>query len=178
MTSEAGVRRDVIASGPPKHLSRPPTTDTTSEPPVIDDRTTDHADDIAAIKQFVTNVQTAYNTNDPELMTDDFAANSTVVNAMGIQLTGREALLDANRHGLAGFLRDEHVRYDVTDITFLRPDVAIAHKTAQATTADGELIDAQPSMIALYVLVKENGRWWTAARQNTLVPSRTPEPPR
>jgi uncharacterized protein (TIGR02246 family) len=65
-------------------------------------------------------------------------------------------------------LRD---RYRVVEVTLLRPDVAIAHKTARATTADGTLIDTEPAMVALYVLVKEDGQWWTAARQNTLVPS-------
>ncbi|MFI6043457.1 SgcJ/EcaC family oxidoreductase [Nocardia sp. NPDC051321] len=142
----------------------------TSQPPVAGDTTVDHAADIAAIKQIIGNVETAYNTNDPELMTADFTANAAVVNAVGALMTGRDALLEANRRGLSGFLKDEYVRYEVTDITFLRPDVAFAHKVARATTADGELIDIDHAMIALYVLVKEHGRWWTAARQNTLIP--------
>jgi uncharacterized protein (TIGR02246 family) len=88
-----------------------------------------------------------------------------------VQLTGRDALLEANRTGLAGFLRDQFARYEVADITFLRPDVAVAHKHAWATTPDGELLDVGHTMIALYVLVKEDQRWWIAARQNTLVPT-------
>ncbi|ONM47969.1 SgcJ/EcaC family oxidoreductase [Nocardia donostiensis] len=143
----------------------------TIQPPLVTDTTTDHSADIAAIEQIIRNVETAYNTNDAELMTADFTANASVVNAVGVQLTGREALLAANQQGLAGFLKDQYARYEVTDITFLRPDIAIAHKAARATTADGTLIDTDPAMIALYVLVKENGRWWTAARQNTLVPT-------
>lgn len=142
----------------------------TFEPPRVADTTVDHTADIAAIKQIIGNVETAYNTNDPELMTADFTANAAVVNAAGALLTGRDALLEANRRGLSGFLKDEYVRYEITDITFLRPDVAFAHKVARATTAEGELIDIDHAMIALYVLVKENGRWWTAARQNTLIP--------
>ncbi|MGW4768445.1 SgcJ/EcaC family oxidoreductase [Nocardia sp. NPDC004278] len=138
--------------------------------PVVEDNTVDHADDIAAIEQIIANVQTAYNTNDAELMTADFTANAAVVNAVGALMVGKDALLEANRQGLAGFLKDQYVRYDVADIVFLRPDIAIAHKVARATTADGALIDLDHAMIALYVLVQENGRWWTAARQNTLVP--------
>lgn len=141
------------------------------QPPVVDDDTVDHTDDIAAIRQIITDTQTAYNTNDAELMTAQFTANAVVGNAVGMLITGRDALLDANRRGLAGFLADEYVRYDVVDVTFLRPDVAIAHKTARAITADGTLIDTEPAMVALYVLVKQEGQWWTAARQNTLVPS-------
>ncbi|MET8870623.1 SgcJ/EcaC family oxidoreductase [Nocardia sp. NPDC004604] len=138
--------------------------------PMVEDNTVDHADDIAAIEQIIANVQTAYNTNDAELMTADFTANAAVVNAVGALMVGKDALFEANRQGLAGFLKDQYVRYDVADIVFLRPDIAIAHKVARATTADGALIDLDHAMIALYVLVKENGRWWTAARQNTLVP--------
>lgn len=142
----------------------------TFEPPTVADTSVDHTADIAAIEQIIGNVETAYNTNDAELMTADFTANAAVVNAAGALMTGRDALLEANRRGLAGFLKNEYVRYEVIDITFLRPDVAFAHKVARATTSEGELIDLDHAMIALYVLVKENGRWWTAARQNTLIP--------
>ncbi|UGT40927.1 SgcJ/EcaC family oxidoreductase [Nocardia yamanashiensis] len=138
--------------------------------PIVADATVDHEADIAAIRQIITNVETGYNTNDPELMTADFTANAGVVNAVGTLMTGYDALLAANTAGLAGFLKDEYVRYDIQDLTFLRPDVAIAHKVARATTPTGELIDRDPAMIALYVLVKQDGRWYTAARQNTLIP--------
>ncbi|WP_093277165.1 SgcJ/EcaC family oxidoreductase [Saccharopolyspora shandongensis] len=142
-----------------------------TQPPVIEDTTTDHERDVAAIEQMIADVETAFNTNDPDLLTAHFAQNASVVNAAGILMSGRDALLEANRKGLAGFLRDEHARYEVGDIVFLRPDIAIAHKNAWATKADGELIDVAPAMIALYVLVKEQGRWWIVARQNTLTPS-------
>ncbi|MFB7878564.1 SgcJ/EcaC family oxidoreductase [Nocardia sp. NPDC056064] len=145
-------------------------TDTT-QPPVIDDHSVDHTADIAAIRRIVADAQTAMNTKDPELLTAPFAANASVGNAAGKVISGRAALLAANRAGLAGFLKDLYVRYDVTDIRFLRPDVALAYKQARAITAEGELIDTEPVMVALYVLVKENGRWWTAARQNTPVPT-------
>ncbi|MEV0292429.1 SgcJ/EcaC family oxidoreductase [Nocardia sp. NPDC050710] len=140
------------------------------QPPVVEDTTIDHTDDIAAIEQIVANVQAGYNTNDAELMTADFTANAAAGNAVGVVMVGKPTLLSAAAQGLAGFLKDEYVRYDVTDITFLRPDIAVAHKAARATTADGELIDTDPAMVALYVLVKEDGRWWVAARHNTLFP--------
>ena len=48
--------------------------------------------------------------------------------------------------------------------------MALAYKEAYATEADGTPIDLDHAMNALYVLVKEDGRWLIAARQNTLVP--------
>jgi uncharacterized protein (TIGR02246 family) len=137
------------------------------EPPVLGD-TADHAD-LAAIEQIVADAEKAFNTNDPDLLTAPFAANASVVNAMGALLSGRDAIDGANRAGLAGFLRDEYVSYTVREVVFLRSDVAIAYKDARATTADGALLDTDPAMRALYVLVREGGRWWVAARQNTLV---------
>ncbi|MGW1676988.1 SgcJ/EcaC family oxidoreductase [Saccharopolyspora sp. NPDC002376] len=143
------------------------TMNNTTRTPVIEDTTSDHEHDVAAIAQVIADTETAFNTNDPDLMTAHFARNATVVNAVGVQLSGWDALLEANRKGLAGFLRDKHVKYELSDITFIRPDVALAHKHARATQPDGELIDVDPAMVALYVLVKEQGRWWIAARQNT-----------
>ncbi|MGV9615792.1 SgcJ/EcaC family oxidoreductase [Nocardia xishanensis] len=143
---------------------------TTYESPVVEDTTVDHTEDIAAIKRLVADVEEGFNNKDAELMVSGFTANAAAGNAVGMVITGREALLEAARTGLAGFLKDEYARYEVTDIVFLRPDVAVAHKAARAITTEGESIDEDPAMVALYVLVKENGRWWTAARHNTLVP--------
>ncbi|MEU6558813.1 SgcJ/EcaC family oxidoreductase [Nocardia nova] len=145
-------------------------TETTSGRPLVEDTTIDHVGDIAAIEQLITDVETGYNTNDAELMVSGFTANASAGNAVGMVITGYNSLLDAAERGLEGFLKNEYVRYDVSDIEFLRPDIAVAHKVARATTAEGELIDHDPAMVALYVLVKENARWWVAARHNTPVP--------
>ncbi|MGW5570840.1 SgcJ/EcaC family oxidoreductase [Nocardia thailandica] len=138
--------------------------------PVIEDATTDHAADIAAIEAIIAGVETAFNTNDPDLMTADLAENAVVGNAAGALTHGRAEVLASSRAGLRGFLRDEFVRYDVTGVSFPLADMALAHKEARATTADGTPLDTDPAMIALYVLVKREGRWWIVARQNTLVP--------
>ncbi|WP_174189957.1 SgcJ/EcaC family oxidoreductase [Nocardia barduliensis] len=143
---------------------------TASTPPLVRDTTVDHTDDIAAIRRIVANAEAGFNTNDAHLLSADFIANAAVVNAMGTLITGFDALLDANRSGLAGFLKDQYARYELADITFLRPDVAIGHKRAWATTAEGELLDHDHAMIALYVFVRQGDRWHIAARQNTLVP--------
>ena len=127
-------------------------------------------EDEAAIRGIIADTQTAFNTNDADLMTEHFAPDAAVVTATGTRISGRAALHKANQEGLAGFLRDQYVRYEVTDIRFLRPDVALANKQAHATTETGEPLRLDHSMVALYVLVKRDGRWWVAARQNTLVP--------
>jgi len=139
-------------------------------PPTIED-TSDHADDIRAIEQLIADIETGFNANDPDLSVSHFARNASAVNVAGVLVSGRDALLDANRTGLAGPLRDQYARYEIADVVFLRPDVAIAHKLARATSSAGEPIDVGHTMIALYVLVRQEGRWWVTARQNTIVAS-------
>jgi uncharacterized protein (TIGR02246 family) len=126
--------------------------------------------DEAAIRRIVADVQTAFNTNDPVLMNAHFAADASVVTALGKRIDGLAALRAVTSQSMAGVLERQYVRYEVTDIRFLRPDVALAYKQATAVDSSGQPVEPAPSMIALYVLVKENGRWLIAARQNTLVP--------
>lgn len=143
-----------------------------SPAPIIED-SSEHEADLAEIRQIIADTETAYNTNDADLLTAHFARNATVVNAMGVRMSGWDTLLEANRAALAGFLRDQYVRYELLDVLFVRPDVALAHKGARAADSSGELVDLDHAMVALYVLVKQDGRWWVIARQNTLVPDKT-----
>ena len=110
--------------------------------PHIEDGTTDHTDDIAAIRQVIADAERAFNGNDAE-----------------------------SRALFAGALRDQRARYQLADVLFVRPDVALAHKHATALDAAGRPASVGHAMTALYVLVREHGRWWVVARQNTLVPA-------
>jgi uncharacterized protein (TIGR02246 family) len=78
-------------------------------------------------------------------------------------------VLAASRSLFAGPLRDQGARYELVDVLFVRPDVALARKNATAVGPDGEPLSVGHAMIALYVLVREDGRWWVVGRQNTLV---------
>ncbi|PRX48643.1 uncharacterized protein (TIGR02246 family) [Prauserella shujinwangii] len=145
-------------------------TETSTVAPVVGDTAAGHDADIAAIERIIADTERAFNTNDAELLTAHFARNASVVNAAGMRTTGRDELLRVSREGLAGPLRDQYARYELLDVLFVRPDVALAHKGARAITADGEPLDVEHAMLALYVLVKERDRWWVVARQNTIVP--------
>jgi uncharacterized protein (TIGR02246 family) len=142
-------------------------TTTTSRPTLAEDA--DHRDDIAAIHAVIADVELGYNTKDAVPAVEHFGADALVVNAAGAVVEGWDAIEEAHREGFAGFLKDGFVRYEVGPVTFVRPDVAIALKQARATEEDGTPIDVDPAMRALYVLVRQDGRWWIAARGNTLV---------
>lgn len=126
--------------------------------------------DIDEIRQIVADVERGFNTNDAALMNKHVAQDATLVSAMGVRLVGLDEVTAASEAGLAGPLKDQFARYEIKDVRFVRPDVALAWKEAYAITEDGEPIDLDHTMCALYVLVKDDGRWQIAARQNTLVP--------
>jgi uncharacterized protein (TIGR02246 family) len=138
--------------------------------PRIEDTSLDHTADVEAIRQVIADVEKGFNDNDADLLVEHFAENGSAVSVNGQQLDGRDTMLEGSRAALAGPLRDEHARYRLADVVFVRPDVAVAHKHAWATDAAGEPVDVGHAMSALYVLTKEGERWWVVARQNTLVP--------
>ncbi|MGI5129108.1 SgcJ/EcaC family oxidoreductase [Pseudonocardia sp. CA-107938] len=133
------------------------------------EETADHAADEEAIRAIVADTEKAFNTGDAELLVAHMAANVYAVGVTGAEVAGREEALAAGRAAFAGPLKGQRARYDVVGITFVRPDVALARKHARALDEHGELIDVGHAMTALYVLAKEDGRWWIVARQNTLV---------
>ena len=135
----------------------------------MDDTEARYADDVAAIERIISDIEAGFNHNDAELAVAHFADNATATSATGVRITGREALLHAHRRDYAGFLKDQYARYTIAGISFPRPDVALVQKEARATTPEGELIDLDHAMVALYVLVKDGDRWLIAARANTLV---------
>jgi uncharacterized protein (TIGR02246 family) len=130
----------------------------------------DHREDEAAVRAIVADVERGFNENDAELMNRHVAVDATIVNALGVELRGQGEIMAASETGLAGPLADQRARYVVTDITFVRPDVALAHKRAWAVDAEGTDIDIDHAMVALYVLTKDDDHWRIRARQNTLVP--------
>ena len=129
----------------------------------------DRTEDIAALQRVIADIETAFNTNDAELLIAHFTDDGSAVNVAGALLAGRASMLEPSRAGLGGPLRDQYARYELGDVTFLGEDVAIAHKRAWAVSAEGEPVDVGHAMIALYVFVRADGRWQVAARQNTLV---------
>ena len=134
--------------------------------PIIEDQSTDHSDDRAAITALIADIERGFNSNDADLLTSPLAGNASTVNVVGMHTADRDAALVTSRAGLGGPLRNEIADYELADLLFIRPDVAVAHKHAWAIE-NGRRTTTAPAMIALYVLVKHDGRWWVVARQNT-----------
>jgi uncharacterized protein (TIGR02246 family) len=133
------------------------------------DRTTDRTADDVAIRNLIHEIERSFNENDADLAVAQFTDDAVAVGVNGALNDGRDALLAAHRTGFAGALRDQRARYELGELRFLGPDVAVAHKRAWATDGDGNDLDADHAMVALYVFVRQGDGWRVAARQNTLV---------
>lgn len=125
--------------------------------------------DRQAIEDLISDIETAVNTDDVDLAVEHLAGDAWATTVGGHRSSGWDRLLAAHRDAFAVPLRDQHARYHVGDVTFVAPDVAVVHKLAWATDAEGDDLSDEPAMTALYVMVERDGRWWIAARANTLV---------
>ena len=86
------------------------------------------------------------------------------------QLNPIHRRLKSNSHGFG-----ERSRYTIESLGFLTPDVACAHVRRVGLDGKGHPLDFSKAAdaivqeMALYVLVRREGRWWIAAAQNTPV---------
>lgn len=129
--------------------------------------------DRAAAMAVIADVEAGFNANDPVLATQHFADDAFAVDVRGRENVGIDELRDAHSVGFAGPLADQFARYDVADVRFLGPDVALVRKRATAVDEQGAPMvpGSGHAMVAVYVLQRRDARWQIAARQNTLVPS-------
>jgi len=141
----------------------------TTTPPSLADPTTARPDDLAAIERIIRDTEIAFNTHDAELLAEHFAADATTVGVNGSVLVGRDEILATSRRLFAGPLSDQYAVYEIDDVRFVRPDVAVVRKLARAVDGDGVAIDVGHTMVAHYVMVRDEGRWWVVNRQNTLI---------
>ena len=122
-----------------------------------------------SIDVVIQQTEAAFNASDAEALASTFTDDAWTVSVTGQVLQGRAEILDVSRELLAGALKEQFARYVVDEVRHLAPDVAIARKLAYATDENGNDLDADHAMVALYVLVRSEAGWRVAARQNTIV---------
>jgi len=111
----------------------------------------------------------AHNQHDADAVDRHFTLDATWVSVAGHRLPGWKQINDMHKLVYEGLLKDSYARYDVVNISFVRPDVAITHIRQHHATSDGMIIEGGQGSLAVYVMVKENETWMVAAGQNTFV---------
>jgi len=126
-----------------------------------------------AVDGFVACLQAGIDSADAEAYNADFADDVMWGSPYGATVLGYDALHAIHRRmfdrGVA--VAGASSRYQTVHVMAPTPDVAIAHVKRVALDNDSEPIpigDATAfSEMAMYVLVRRDGKWWLAAGQNT-----------
>jgi uncharacterized protein (TIGR02246 family) len=125
--------------------------------------------DERAIREMNAAVEAAWNKHDAATLDQRFVEDCDFVNVFGEWISTRDKLVKIHTALFAGPFRESYKRFTVEKIRFVRQDVAIAHVRGSNTDRDGKLLEGDEGTIALLVMVKEGGKWWTVAGQNTQV---------
>ena len=119
---------------------------------------------IQVLGEFVT----AWNDRNMEAFGNLFSPSADFVVLTGKMLKGRDEI-QSYHTGLitVGPYKDSRLAWTVTDVRFLRADVALAHVDTRITFAINGQKDERTS-VALVVLTTEHGHWLIQSLQNTL----------
>jgi uncharacterized protein (TIGR02246 family) len=128
-----------------------------------------------AVDRFVAGLQAGIDSANAQTYNADFGEDVMWGSPYGATVLGYDALHAIHRRmfdrGVA--VAGASSRYQTAHVMAPTPDVAIAHVQRVALDADSEptpIGDATAfSEMAMYVLVRRDGKWWLAAGQNTAI---------
>jgi uncharacterized protein (TIGR02246 family) len=132
-----------------------------------------------AVDGFVAGLQAGIDSADAQTYNADFADDVMWGSPYGATVIGYDTLHSIHR---AMFERGVSVagpssRYQIEHVMAPMPDVAIAQVRRVAMDADGQPIPTDDASVfsemAMYVLVRRDGRWWLTAGQNTPIRPKT-----
>ncbi|HEY3833660.1 MAG TPA: nuclear transport factor 2 family protein [Acidimicrobiia bacterium] len=128
-----------------------------------------HDDATAAVAVLVAELQAGWDRHDADITDGSLAGDVLWGSPYGMTVTGYDEL-----HAIHVRLKQEgrggaRARFEVVDVRAPVPDVAIAHVRRHGL--EGEPGNEAFSEMALYVLVRRDGKWWLAAGQNTPIAS-------
>jgi uncharacterized protein (TIGR02246 family) len=130
--------------------------------------TPQHAQDVAEIEQLVADAERFQSDVERfvDLLTDDYA----VVNLMGRRVKGKAEAREAMERALDGALSQVITRHELTDISFIRPDVAVVSCVKHVSdNRDGSSGDVAATASLTFVTVKDRAAWRIAFAQTTPV---------
>jgi uncharacterized protein (TIGR02246 family) len=123
----------------------------------------------SAVHDVVAALQRAQQTEDVDAFVGLFRPDAVWTTALGRRLTGLPEIAEFTRAVLPGAMRETTATYEVTNVTWVRPDVAVVNVAQVAVDLDGtpreEVAQGRPT----YVVAREDEGWRLVAGQNTQV---------
>lgn len=148
--------------------------DTRERPTLNQPAAADDAED--AVRHLIERLQAGLDHSDADRYDSMFAADLLWGSPYGAVLAGYEQLNAIHRR----LMRNPTVspsRYEVVQTLAPAPDVVIAHVRRQSRPAAPDAGPGGFSEMAMYVLVRRDGRWWLAGGQNTVIADPPALPP-
>src|SRR5688572_4067097 len=96
------------------------------------------AEDEAAIRENVKQMETGWNTKSGSLFARPFAEDADYVVINGMYVRGRDNIEQGHTQIFSTIYKNTTVSLKVKQIRFLRPDVAVVHVTAHRNAAEHE----------------------------------------
>ena len=128
------------------------------------------AEDEAAIRAAVKQMETGWNIKSGAEFAKPFAEDSDYVVINGMHIKGRSANAQGHQQIFDTIYKDSSIVATVKQIRFLRPDVAVVHGVSNLTFKTGGEEKKGSGFVTL-VMTKDKGKWSIAAFQNTAIQS-------
>ena len=130
------------------------------------------ADDDKDIRAIGAQIQTAWNKSDAREMADLFLTDGDYVSSTGRTARGRDELQKAFAAQWSGIYKGTKLSHTLTNVRFLRKDVAIADGAFEITgmrDPSGKLLPTR-SGLSTVIAAKKGDRWYVAGLRG-MVPS-------
>ncbi|MET8678601.1 SgcJ/EcaC family oxidoreductase [Streptomyces sp. NPDC004647] len=119
-------------------------------------------DDVRRIEEIFSELESAFADHDAARFDARFTADVVFTAVNGTRFVGWEELHTYHRERLVGHAEGIKTWYEIENITFPTPEVAVVVFRQPIVIADHKR-----SNVGTWVLVKKDESWWIAAGQNT-----------
>lgn len=136
--------------------------------------TLSHTYDTLPVEHFIAELQEAIDTGDAELFNKHFAADILWGSPFAAIASGYEQIHAIHKKMFASVTAVKGAaKYEAEHIRFVSENVAFAYVRRTASNANASGNEVKPGSfdeLALFILVRQNEKWWLAAAQH--VPDR------
>jgi uncharacterized protein (TIGR02246 family) len=126
----------------------------------------DRRSDEDAVRELVDRQAMGWAAGDADAYASVFTPDADYVTFLGSHYKGRAAIAASYAPLFKRFLKGSRLGFEITQLRFLTPDVALIHAKGTVTKRGGRRRRRNTRMNTT-VAVRSNGRWLLAASQNT-----------